>query len=446
MGFSPPPPPPPSNPLFFKILLLDFHKRLSIPPKFVRKHLAHANCNKNRATIKSPLGRSWDVCVHVNKEGHFFEDGWCVFARDHDLSAGDLLVFEYEGRLDFNVKLFDHSACEREYTPSAKISKPSTTSPSGCVKRGSSNEDCKMSVKLTTNPNGSASLKRRASCDESEVDFKRQTRIYSQINGSPCLNDQFPSFKHSIKPSNLVDPYLYIPGEFVESNGFENGSQVMLRDPKGRSWEVQIYHRHRNKNWSQLRGQWHEFVIANGLRSGDVCVFELMGGGEKDVMDVRIIKGQSIKNNSSDEFKTKFETSTLPDGEDCKIKLKKQLTRSHPIKEENALPQSRRRCFKASIKPSNLKLSYMNIPREFIESNGLQHTCKVRMRNTNGRSWEVSIHHRQVWHHQRSQFTRGWLQFVHGNGFKIGDVLVFEFDPDVKDIIDVKMDKNVVLV
>ncbi|KAK1291900.1 hypothetical protein QJS10_CPB17g02548 [Acorus calamus] len=403
MRFSPAA--PPSNPLFFKILLPDFHKRLSIPPKFVRKHLAHANCNKNRATIKSPLGRSWDVCVHVNKEGHFFEDGWCVFVRDHDLSVGDLLVFEYERRLDFNVKLFDQSACEREYTP-AKISKPSTTSPSGCVKRGSSNEDRKMSIKLTTNPNGSASLKRQASCDESE----------------------------------------YIPGEFVESNGFENGSQVMLRDPKGRSWEVQIYHRHRNKNWSQLRGQWHEFVIANGLRSGDVCVFELMGGGEKDVMDVRIIKGQSIKNNSSDEFKTKFETSTLSDGEDCKIKLKKQVTRSHPIKEEDALPRRTRRCFKASIKPSNLTYPYMNIPHEFIKSNGLQHTCKVRMRNTNGSSWEVCVVHKPVRHYQqRSQFTRGWLQFVHDNGFKIGDVLVFEFDPDVKDIIDVQMDKNVVM-
>ncbi|KAK1268269.1 B3 domain-containing protein REM6 [Acorus gramineus] len=139
MGFSSPP--PPSKPLFFKVLLPGSLKKLSVPPKFVRKHLSHVNLSKNRATIKSPLGRSWDVCVHVNKEGHFFEDGWCVFVRDHDLHMGDFLVFKYKGCLDFNVKLFDSSGCEKEYPPSArnrseehtdwtKIDKPPTTSPS----------------------------------------------------------------------------------------------------------------------------------------------------------------------------------------------------------------------------------------------------------------------------------------------------------------------------
>ncbi|KAK1268268.1 hypothetical protein QJS04_geneDACA006561 [Acorus gramineus] len=209
---------------------------------------------------------------------------------------------------------------------------------------------------------------------------------------------------------------------------------MMLRYPKERLWEFQIYYRCRNKNWSQFRGQWHEFVIAIGLQSGDVCVFELIGCGEKDVLNVRILNGQSVKNNDSEEFKTKVEASTH--SYDCEIKLKKQVARclqqKDATKEENVLPQSTRRCFKVSINPFNLLLPYMNIPHEFIESNGLQHTCKVRMTNANGRSWEVSILHRQ---NDRSRFTGGWQKFIDSNGFGVGEVLVFEIDPDDKDII-----------
>lgn len=50
----------------------------------------------------------------------YLSEGWQNFVRDNTLRGLELLLFRYEGRMCFNVSVFDTSACEREYLSTAE--------------------------------------------------------------------------------------------------------------------------------------------------------------------------------------------------------------------------------------------------------------------------------------------------------------------------------------
>ncbi|KAK1296414.1 B3 domain-containing protein REM10 [Acorus calamus] len=537
-----------TNPLFFKVLVHGFHKKLSIPPIFVKKHLAHLSSSKSIATIKSPLGRSWNVNANVKEKGCFFEDGWRVFVRDHDLRVSDFLVFEYKGRLNFSVKLFNGSGCEKEYKSGTKVDVPPTTSPNGCTKQGSSDNECKITSKKRTtestpprngietkaiyqqngnsffeatiklsnlsysymqipckfaamngfqekgeimvrDPAGREWQLKISHCGKlkSETSLSGEWLNLAKVNGlevgdvcvfefNPHLDimnvriakknsilncckkeateecsteneieKQFPIgctrqgssddecklnlrttehhrtrnakevkdihhrdgisfFEATINLTNISRPYMSIPGELTKSNGLKDGSHMMLRDPKGRSWEVQMNHKLRSKNWSQLLGQWHQFVVANGLQTGDICVFKLRADGDEDILDVLILKGQSVKK----------EFSPVQNGsEDC------------PTQSEAGMPSG-------SIS--------MYIPTEFAASNGFQNRNKITLRDPRGRLWEMQIFNR--FYRNESHFNGMWRQFVRDNGLEVGDTCLLKHVSDGEEIMDVRIIKN----
>lgn len=53
----------------------------------------------------------WDV--KINNQS--FENGWAKFAEDNGLEVGDLSVFRHEGEMEFEIIVFDPTACERDY-------------------------------------------------------------------------------------------------------------------------------------------------------------------------------------------------------------------------------------------------------------------------------------------------------------------------------------------
>lgn len=67
------------------------------------------------ATIRSGKG-IWKINVgKSNRDTIFFEEGWGDFARQHELTVGDIVVFEHVGGMDFNAFVFDYTACEKEF-------------------------------------------------------------------------------------------------------------------------------------------------------------------------------------------------------------------------------------------------------------------------------------------------------------------------------------------
>ena len=58
----------------------------------------------------------WPVEVLFDGQGKMYlHTGWEKFARAHNLAAGCLLTFLYEGDGEMAVKVFDETACRRHY-------------------------------------------------------------------------------------------------------------------------------------------------------------------------------------------------------------------------------------------------------------------------------------------------------------------------------------------
>ncbi|KAK6938740.1 PetM of cytochrome b6/f complex subunit 7 [Dillenia turbinata] len=96
---------------FFKILFGDFSSHLLIPPAFRR--LIHRNllCE---SLLRGPTGQCWNVKVEVDGNNmFFFREGWEKFAKDHSLEAYDFLTFNYDGKSQFDVKIYGKSTVEK---------------------------------------------------------------------------------------------------------------------------------------------------------------------------------------------------------------------------------------------------------------------------------------------------------------------------------------------
>ncbi|KAK1310241.1 B3 domain-containing protein REM10 [Acorus calamus] len=417
-----------------------------IPRKF-----ADLNCLRNGQEImmRDPNRRLWkmNICRHGKKYERIFSGEWLNFAQVNGLEVGDICIFEYNPHgvhiMDVRIvkKKYELNHCKKEMPHSAQ--------------RNTENYITKNKVEKQT---PASCLKRQASYGESEVKLKKRMKMSHQGSGSK----QHLSFEISMTPYNLVDSYLSIAGEFTELNGLKDGSQMTLRDPKGRSWEVQINQKLRNKNWSQLLGQWHQFVVANGLQTGDICVFKLRADGDEDILDVLILKGQSVKKkfspvqNGCEDCLTQSEANVLSgsfSNGTITQQVPKRSREMEPVNEDTMCPQrndtsemddAHAKCesswFTVSMKTSTIQGSYMYIPTEFAASNGFQNRNKITLRDPRGRLWEMQIFN--CVYRKESRFNGMWHQFVRDNGLEVGDTCLLKHVSDGEEIMDVRIIKN----
>ncbi|KAL7153082.1 hypothetical protein ABFS83_04G141500 [Erythranthe nasuta] len=198
---------------FFNVMVpAGFHNHLNLPSSFCNKLKEEKS---KRAILKSRIGK-WKIDVCRNSEGLIcFENGWPQFVNDHCLSIGDFVVFEHTGDFHFNVSVFDHTACEKEFPVEPKNER--------------------------------------------------------QENNTPN-----PHFVLTMKPSFAQKkPGVHIPVEFVRSVNLSQKSRLTLMDPQGREWPVKLRLQTKGRLRARMYSGWHDFYVSNELKNGDVCVFEL---------------------------------------------------------------------------------------------------------------------------------------------------------------------------
>ncbi|KAF8388728.1 hypothetical protein HHK36_025408 [Tetracentron sinense] len=220
-----------------------------IPGAFL-KYLDGETCDD--VALRSCRGKSW----HVKINGLRFEEGWEDFARDHGLRVGDFLVFSYEEGMVFNVLVFDPSACERNYL--------------------------RFDFKVDDQ------MEEKGGKVEMVKDFKgiikaRQPMARPKMQDKACsFSHGHPSFVTTVKPFNLKKGRLNIPRDFARLNGLpKKCCEMTIRDQKGRSWPVTL-RKCKNDGRVYIGCGWRRFSVANGLKLGDVCTFELIL--EEDMM------------------------------------------------------------------------------------------------------------------------------------------------------------------
>ena len=85
-----------------------------------------------------------------------------------------------------------------------------------------------------------------------------------------------------------------IPIGFMrEWSEFASLEELTLKDPEGRAWHVELFHRktpEKKASGTHISKGWPAFARENKLKLGDRCVFELASGGKGKVMKVRIIR------------------------------------------------------------------------------------------------------------------------------------------------------------
>lgn len=92
--------------------MLRIHLVQMVPRKFTRRHEKNLHAS---VFLKAPNGSAWLVNLERYKGDVWPQNGWPEFARHYSVQLGYLLVFEYRGRDDFQVRIFDSGSTEIDY-------------------------------------------------------------------------------------------------------------------------------------------------------------------------------------------------------------------------------------------------------------------------------------------------------------------------------------------
>ena len=278
---------------FFRVFLPDHAAQgLSIPPEFIHQ------LNKSlprKATLTNHSGKTWDVTLE--KDGHnvIFKVGWEAFMRDSGLEVGDFLVFTYNGGSKFSVRVFGPDGCVRDRAITSKFNYnwgssndqgedvktgiatlPGNISPHG---NQSTHEDQKGSTSMEMPRRGNdiidGNLQRTHQSIESET-YSSETEVKLGLEKADryVSKSKYPSFSVVMTPTYITKHIVNIPVSVITKHlGCTKKAQIDLR-MSGRVWSVRM-HVH-GKYSCKIGKGWHEFVMDNDLKLGDVCAFELV--------------------------------------------------------------------------------------------------------------------------------------------------------------------------
>ncbi|XP_009769345.1 B3 domain-containing protein Os01g0723500-like [Nicotiana tabacum] len=99
------------SPCFYKVIFNPHVEELRIPSEFVKYITKEAT---ETTILKGPSGKYWNMKLREDEEGLFFNaGGWNKFAREQQLEEGDFLLFQYDGKITFHVRIFNKNGLER---------------------------------------------------------------------------------------------------------------------------------------------------------------------------------------------------------------------------------------------------------------------------------------------------------------------------------------------
>ncbi|RLN30705.1 hypothetical protein C2845_PM05G00100 [Panicum miliaceum] len=256
---------------FFKILLPGFFElSLSIPPKFTAGRPWRAT---TAGKLRDPTGRSWDVDLHRDGDHRvsFTGRGWLGFVSANGISAGQLLVFEHRGGLDFAVDLFDASGCL-----------------SDAGSREDDDEAAEQRMAETTGDKESSNCRRRPEA----TGVKRRKRSPSTVttgsgdDDTLCRRIERPYQLRFLARTDLSKSFCdrvgWTSSRDVELVGGGDGDEQ-------RRWPVSV--KVSAKSGMMCAG-WTEFAQGNGVGLSDACAFVPVEGSHGGVLHVRVIRGR----------------------------------------------------------------------------------------------------------------------------------------------------------
>ncbi|GER35703.1 B3 domain-containing protein, partial [Striga asiatica] len=346
---------------FFKIILDPKANCLRIPPEFTKRY---GHNLPNRVFLKVPTGQKTQVqLVRCDKDNTvMLQKGWQEFKDLYSVGFGHLLVFVYNGDSEFNVFIFDVSAVEIDYPLFDKeVTESGNDSDYVVVLEDYYSASKKRKGKAKSHEN--ANKGHSSSCDNNVIEISEDYHVKKSLRRKRDISSHLKKESRSeldVDGRETCDAYQKAK-DFVSNHMTSN-------NPNGKEWTLRC---HVGDRQAQLTTGWKSFVNENGIKVGDVCVFEVMKNS----------KGHELVWN---------------------------------------VPPSR--FFKIILDP---QADNLRIPPEFMKRYGHNLPSRVFLKIPNGPSMEAELVQCKS---GKTWLKKGWLEFKQLCSIGFGYFLVFEYD------------------
>ncbi|KAJ6844904.1 B3 domain-containing protein-like [Iris pallida] len=291
------------RPSFFKVMIgPDFAKTLRVPPQF-KKHLG-GNTGA-RAVLRRPGNRQWAVATRNLDGDLYFQEGWEDFVADNRISAGEFLVFFYDGGGGFDVAAYGTSGCEKQelvmplreakVEPGIFVEEEKVLPPVAGKRRHRRESEGEAS------PASVRSKKRRR-----VAEWKQNKLCYKIMRTTKPMNDEdenvlkaactfktiYPHFIVSCRA--LRGTFMPIPAELDRLYNLGEKSLVILQDEHGRMWPLKISSSRDGRRC--LASGWSLVYKKNCLKEEDACLLEFVQEG--NVINLHIFRAKKYKSAS----------------------------------------------------------------------------------------------------------------------------------------------------
>ncbi|XP_049376778.1 B3 domain-containing protein REM10-like [Solanum stenotomum] len=382
---------PPNKPHFFKPILPGFKNGLKIPIGFLKYLKRH---DQYEHAILRRKGKKWLVKVNDRR----LEKGnWKEFVEEHDLQLGDLLIFKYEGDMEFEVSIFDSSHCDREYVEYLYEDE-----------------------------------------DEDEEEEEEGTTHDDKSFGQP-------HFECIVRPYCLLKGFMFLPQQFAIANGLTNKKcTLIVRDERQKSWNIKLCS---YGNRAYIGNGWRKFAVEKYLKDGDRIMFEIVTNGETPIWKFRVVthgetpmrkfQGKDgwykfmVDNCLKKRDRIMFEVVTNGETPIWKFQVvtiggtsmhKFQDIKKKPSNPLNAQVSTSTSggdddhpYFVSTIKPYCISKPILYLPLGFAKSNGLMNRkCEMILKTEAQRCWSVWLGRES--HH--FGIMNGWTKFREENGLQ----------------------------
>ncbi|KAL0332234.1 UNVERIFIED_CONTAM: hypothetical protein Scaly_2124900 [Sesamum calycinum] len=259
---------PNERPSFFKILIMDFSRRLRLPLVFSQRY---GSALHGSVRLRTSSGKIWFVKLEQKDEDerYCFTRGWNKFAEDVGLEMGEFLVFRFVGGSMFDVSVYGVHGCEREI-PGAGFQVEDS--------------DPDEQVELSKDDVSNVIKKKRSSAgnthtSESDRSPKETSPLYFEIR---------LKMHHKSRVS--------LPKRFWMAAGLPGKQTVELEYlPKHCRQVVMLDHRQRNR--TEIAFGWSEFRKSNGLVYGKTYSFEFKPS--RNAIEVQELKTLNYRSENS---------------------------------------------------------------------------------------------------------------------------------------------------
>ncbi|MED6123557.1 hypothetical protein PIB30_050244 [Stylosanthes scabra] len=266
---------PPQLPCHTKTLPAEFFKvylpqtsstHLRIPKAFSAKFINGKIARK--VAVVDHEGNSWDVELKKMEDGSLvFKNGWQDFARDKCLEQADFLVFGYDGKSKFHVKIFSKSGCRKEAANGSRKLDPIVISDDeDSDHQNSKRKQRKLSPTSVLIVNEKPHSKKEGTIVGKSKGAKRESKASAGLVKDP----------HFVIPmSHWRMRRVEIPRRVMKELNISLKSRIKLRDENDKLWPVKITTTGRRH---YLADGWSRFWQAKSIEEGNLCDFKFVVG------------------------------------------------------------------------------------------------------------------------------------------------------------------------